>query len=287
MKQFFRSSLRAWLCLMLLGLSACAMPSSQPEIKSDADMWRAYEASLIAKGKLKTARIPLEAPYSNTDLIRTFREIMFFDEFIRENASYRAGRAERRLEKRSGPVRYSIWGSGVTAKDRRDLKEVVKRIRRATSLYMFEADKSSDIEVLILNQAERLSLARKTRLAGAEAMAVDLENNLEGLVCAAYCFESEDDPELVDYTIIIPNELSGILRKSCIEEEFGQAFGPSADFDGARPSVFNDDEEFALLTEHDEWLFRILYDPRLKDGMDLETAMPIVRQIVAELRPGG
>ena len=285
MIQSFRSFVRVWVSLTLFALTACAMPSQQPEIKSDADMWRAYEASLIAKGKLKTERIPPEAPYSNADLIRTFREIMFFDEFIRENESYRAGRAERRLEKRTGPVRYSIWGSGVTAQDRRDLTEVVKRIRRATSLDLKEADQSSDIEVLILNKTERLSLARKTRLAGAVAMAVDLENNLEGLVCAAYYFESEDNPELVDYTIIIPDELSGILRKSCIEEEFGQAFGPSADFDGARPSVFNDDEEFALLTEHDEWLFRILYDPRLKDGMDLETAMPIVRQIVAEIRP--
>ena len=164
---------------------------------------------------------------------------------------------------------------------------VVENFTRIWAPTLVQSENSSDIEILILNKEERLSLARKTRQAGAIAMAVDLENNLEGLVCAAYYFESEDNPELTDYTIIIPDELSGILRKSCIEEEFGQAFGPSADFDGARPSVFNDDEEFALLTEHDEWLFRILYDPRLKDGMDLETAMPIVRQIVSELRPNG
>ncbi|MEL7154189.1 MAG: hypothetical protein AAFN51_10465, partial [Pseudomonadota bacterium] len=148
-------------------------------------MWRAYEASLIAKGKLKTARIPREAPYSNEDLIETFREIMFFDEFIRENSRYRPGRAERRLEKRMDPVRYSIWGSGVTPRDRADLSEVVGRIRRATGLTLVQSENSSDIEILILNKEERLSLARKTRQAGAIAMAVDLENNLEGLVCAA------------------------------------------------------------------------------------------------------
>ena len=280
----FKSSVIAC-CISLLALSACGMPAKQAQIKTDADMWRAYEASLIAKGKLKTERIPIEAPFSNADLVNTFREIMFFDEFVREETGYRAARVERRLEKRTGPVRYSIWGSGVTQKDRDDLQDVVRRIARSTGLEMVQTGKSSDIEVMILNRNERLSLARKTRQAGAVAMAIDLENNLEGLVCAAYYFESEGNPELVDYTIIIPNELSGILRKSCIEEEFGQAFGPSADFDGARPSVFNDDEEFAFLTDHDEWLFRILYDPRLSDGMDLETAMPIVRQIVSEIRP--
>lgn len=282
----FRSLQRAIASIALLAVSACASVPI-PQQLSDAEVWRRYEASLIAKGKLKTDRAPLEAPYSNDDLTRAFREIMFFDEFIRDDTGYRSGRAERLLEKRVGPVRYSIWGAGVTATDRSDLAVIASTIGRATGLELIEDSTESDIEVLILNRSERLSLAMKVRLAGAEAMAYDLENDLEGLVCAAYFFTSEEAPEIVDYTIIIPDELSGILRKSCIEEEFGQAFGPSADYAGARPSVFNDDEEFALFTEHDAWLFRILYDPRLKDGMDQKTAMPIVRQIVAELRPNG
>ena len=277
--------LRLGALAILAGLAACS-PTANARL-TDADVWRAYEKSLISKGKLKTERAPIDTPYSNESLIRAFREIMFFDEFIRDEDSYRAGRAERLLEKRSGPVRYSLWGQGVTERDKADLTDIATRVQRATGLTLVESARSSDIEVLILNREERLSLAMKVRLAGALAMANDLENDLEGLVCAAYYFESEDAPELVDYTIIIPDELSGILRKSCIEEEFGQAFGPSADYDGARPSIFNDDEEYAFFTEHDAWLFRILYDPRLKDGMDLETAMPIVRRIVAELRPEG
>ena len=36
----------------------------------------------------------------------------------------------------------------------------------------------------------------------------------------------------------------------------------------ARPSLFNDDLEFALLTEHDAILLRMLYDPRLRPGHD-------------------
>ena len=36
----------------------------------------------------------------------------------------------------------------------------------------------------------------------------------------------------------------------------------------ARPSLFNDDLEFALLTEHDAVLLRMLYDPRLRPGHD-------------------
>ncbi len=57
------------------------------------------------------------------------------------------------------------------------------------------------------------------------------------------------------------------------------------DDENVRPSIFNDDQEFALLTRHDELLLRILYDRRLAPGMSPETAMPIVDQIVAELMP--
>jgi hypothetical protein len=66
-----------------------------------------------------------------------------------------------------------------------------------------------------------------------------------------------------------------------------QGMGLSNDSPEARPSVFNDDEEFALLTPHDEALLRILYDPRLRPGMTAEEAMPIVRAIAEEIVGGG
>ena len=66
-----------------------------------------------------------------------------------------------------------------------------------------------------------------------------------------------------------------------------QALGLLNDGDDIRPSVFNDDEEFALLTRHDELLLRILYDVRLRPGMRPAEASPIVDRIITELRPEG
>ncbi|MEK9643816.1 MAG: DUF2927 domain-containing protein, partial [Paracoccaceae bacterium] len=42
---------------------------------------------------------------------------------------------------------------------------------------------------------------------------------------------------------------------------------------------------FALLTEYDEILLNILYDPRLRSGMSLNTAAPVLRQIINERYP--
>jgi Protein of unknown function (DUF2927) len=55
---------------------------------------------------------------------------------------------------------------------------------------------------------------------------------------------------------------------------------------GARSSIFNDDEEFALLTDHDELLLRILYSPDLRPGMTPEEARPIVFSLARRLLGG-
>ena len=76
-----------------------------------------------------------------------------------------------------------------------------------------------------------------------------------------------------------------LLRLSCIHEEVAQGLGLSNDSPQARPSIFNDDEEFALLTSHDELLLKMLFDPRLEPGMSVAAANPIITQIAADLLP--
>ena len=70
--------------------------------------------------------------------------------------------------------------------------------------------------------------------------------------------------------------------RSCLHEEVAQGLGLPNDSPRARPSIFNDDEEFALLTRHDELLLSILYDDRLRPGMEATEAEPINRTIADE-----
>ncbi|MFO1174145.1 MAG: DUF2927 domain-containing protein [Paracoccaceae bacterium] len=73
------------------------------------------------------------------------------------------------------------------------------------------------------------------------------------------------------------------MRRSCFHEELAQALGLVNDSPAARPSIFNDNQEFAYLTRQDELMLRLLYDRRLRPGMTLDEARPIVGQIAAEL----
>ena len=81
---------------------------------------------------------------------------------------------------------------------------------------------------------------------------------------------------------VIRSELPSEWRRSCLDEEVTQMFGPAYDHDSVRPSMFNDDEEFLFLTDHDEAMLRLIYDPRLRAGMTEAETGPIVAQILAE-----
>ena len=102
--------------------------------------------------------------------------------------------------------------------------------------------------------------------------------------CLVLAGGPQQDP--LSYTqgvALIRAEHPDLVRQSCVHEEVAQGLGLRNDSPRARPSIFNDDDEFALLTSHDEKLLTMLYDRRLQPGMSAEQARPIARVIANEL----
>ena len=115
----------------------------------------------------------------------------------------------------------------------------------------------------------------------------DAPSPCAGQVSVADGSEGTREGEILFAVVLLRPEVPPDLLTSCVEEELAQAMGLFNDELDVRPTIFNDDQEFALLTEHDAQLLRILYDPRLEIGMTPRHAMPIVRRIAKELRPDG
>ncbi|MFK7943297.1 MAG: DUF2927 domain-containing protein [Paracoccaceae bacterium] len=267
-----------WASALLLSLAACAPDQSA--------VWQAYQSDLLRYGYLRLDRAPRDIRYTNQDIAAAFQRIMFFDEYVLEDGSYKPGLTARELEKRTEPVTYALAGASVTDADKRHLEEIATRLQRVTGLQIKKVDQDASIHLFIAGSQERKVFAEILARRRADSPLIrELRNDLGGNVCIAVPFRPKDGAGDAHYLIFIPAEVKGRLRRACIEEEFAQAFGPAADFDGARPSIFNDDQEFALFTEHDAWMFRVLYDARMQPGMVEAQAMPIVRRILAEIRP--
>ena len=94
---------------------------------------------------------------------------------------------------------------------------------------------------------------------------------------------SEPNSAISSALVIIRSELPTIMRRACIHEEIAQSLGLTNDSHFARPSIFNDDDEFATLTEFDEILLQILYDKRLSSGISRQEASQFVRQIANDV----
>jgi hypothetical protein len=94
---------------------------------------------------------------------------------------------------------------------------------------------------------------------------------------------SEPNSAISSALVIIRSELPEIMRRACFHEEIAQSLGLTNDSHFARPSIFNDDDEFATLTKFDEILLRILYDHRLQPGISQKEAAQLVKQIATEI----
>lgn len=275
---------RAVLAAALMGMVTLAGCDAMSQ---SIEYWRKYQAMLTEQGKLRADRAPADAPYSNQDLVRHFQAIMLHREHAKSGGDFVKNAAPRRLKKLDAEVRIDLRGETINGEDVANIRDAMGRLSRVTGVRLVESHEDPTIRLMILTREERLAFARHAeRSPRWKFIAQNVANDLGKAVCGTYYSRDRAQPGRIDYIIVIPAEVRGILRRSCIEEELGQAFGPGADFDRARPSIFNDDAEFALMTNHDEDLLRILYDPRLKAGMTAEEAMPVVHRIVQELRPG-
>lgn len=237
------------------------------------------------RGLMREVRAPTDAKYSNESLAKNFSVIMFHGEV--HNSWTRKGSAgpERTLLRQTGPVDYLVSGTATDA-DRTYISNYMDRMRGLTGLKIRETQFTDRLQIHFLDNKARIALGEKLLKVPRWKFAGEhLIDGMRGIVCGAYNNRLKGERHKT-VLVVIRDEVEDVLRRACIEEELGQAFGAGADHPAARPSIFNDDQEFALLTEHDEMMFRVLYDPRLTNGMTKDEAMPIARKIIAELRPG-
>ncbi len=251
-----------------------------------ADRYRALEAYYEDRGLMRTDSHPADAPFTKADLVRNFELIAFHKEFS-DAAALTAEMTPTRLVKWEAPITYQLIGDAATPQDRKAYAELTARLSRLTGVEFREVqDSEAGITIMIASAELRDAFVRMARERIGGMMLIEEWSRNDIYPCVGQVSWTGDGAHRVQRAIIaVKGETEGLLRESCIQEEFVQTLGLLNDDPSVRPSIFNDDQEFALLTEHDEYLLRILYDPRLRFGMTAEEGMPLVRRIVDEIGP--
>jgi hypothetical protein len=267
--------------VMIPALALVAGCSGRPS----AEDYDAYAAALREDGYLRTETKAADAYYDRADLVRNFERIALHHEVEMSELGSEDNWSENPLARWVGPLNYSLSGYAVTEEDRTETARLMKRIAGLTGLEIIETDKDTNFWITITTPGERGDFSEL--LASSDsgmADTFDMWRFSDKIICYGTYWESAEESHGIDAAlVVIGSETRGLMRESCLHEEIVQVLGLANDHPKVRPSIFNDDEEFALLTEHDENLLRILFDPRLEPGMTAEEAIPIVRQIAAEI----
>lgn len=268
-----------------------------PKRSAESERLKAYytqvQVGLLRNELLRTDNGGADAPFGARQLAANFETIALHDEYVSEGGQYVARSSPSSLHRWSEPVRLSMtFGNSIPASQRQEdtatLNALTKTLAAATGhpISVTPTAARANFHVLVLNEDERKTAG--SRLAAlmpgvSQAAMRYVETMPESVYCFVLATDPRDDGVYRSAIAVIRAENPGLMRKACFHEEIAQGLGLPNDSPRARPSIFNDDEEFALLTHHDKLLLRILYDPRLTPGMTSETARPTIAQIAREL----
>jgi len=275
--------------------AAPALPAAPSAASREVETFYArVEANLRAQGLLRTDGGGRDAPFDADSLAANFERIALFEEYANVGGRIISRQTASRLHRWEQPVVVQLeFGERVPAakvnRDRVSVMAFSARLSRVTGHPVRVARSGGNFHVFIVNEDDRKLLGPRLMsiIPGIGQGALDTVIDMpRSTYCLVFAWDPDDDGAYEKAVAVIRSEHPDVLRLSCLHEEMAQGMGLSNDSPVARPSVFNDDEEFALLTPHDEALLRILYDPRLSAGMSAAEAMPVVREIAAELAGG-
>ena len=278
---------------------AAPVPDLPPEpsqaSKDLAVYYGRLQNDLLTQGLLRGDGGGPDTPFTDTQLARNFVRIALFSEYRDDSDFQRPQTTLSSLRRWSEPIRMTVeFGDSVPGDqrdvDRASVSTYAARLSRVTGVPIRLTDTNPNFHVLFLGEDDRRAYGDTLRAlipTISDATVRTFVNLPRDQLCVVIGTFEAGKSSYSKAVAMIRAEHPSLMRSACIHEELAQGMGLANDSPGARPSIFNDDEEFALLTTHDELLLQMLYDPRLQTGMAPAVAAPIARQIARDYLAAG
>jgi len=250
------------------------------------------EERKISLGLLRQDGGGTDTPFDVDDIVEAFEQLAFYNEYDIDKNKLLPNNNAVSLAKWKSNTNISVrFGNSVNKKqkdnDLLEINELIGILSQVTNHNIKISQQNINMYVVIANQKEIKDLIAEIGLLQPEfdpqriPIITQLPRDIHCMAMTSMNVQANSG--ISSSLVIIRNELPHIMRKACIHEEIAQSLGLTNDSHLARPSVFNDDDEFATLTKFDEILLQILYDHRLNSGISKREASELVRQIANEI----
>ena len=304
-KQRWKRSLKGTGAALILSLSGCAELANIKRGAEDANkpafaaetsrqLRQRYDhlaTGLIAQGLLRTdagSNSPRATPKALTEL---FNSLAFYDEYEPSSGFQLAQATPTALSKWRRPVKINLHlGPSLSpearVKDTQFLSDYATQLSDITRHPIELTTELGNFHVVVVDEVHRMNMVQNLRKKD-----VLVPPNIQQVIqrmpadihCMVLTFSARHSPHIHEQALaVIRAEHPPMLKKACFHEEIAQGLGLHNDNPAAHPSIFNDDDEFAFLTNQDALLLRVLYDPRLPAGIELQEAQPLLKQLIIE-----
>ena len=250
------------------------------------------EERKLSLGLLRQDGGGTDTPFDAEDIVEAFEQLAFYNEYKIGENQLLPNTDMVNLGKWNSNINISMrFGNSVAAKQKdKDLLEIhnlLSILSEATKHKIKISNKNINMYIVVGNQKEVAELTSKigAKLPEFDPKRIPIITKLpKDIHCLAMTSMSAGpNSEIKSALIIIRSELPKLMRTACFHEEIAQSLGLTNDSHLARPSIFNDDDEFATLTKLDKILLQILYDNRLYSGISRQNSSQLVRQIAKDI----
>ena len=280
-KQRWKRSLKGTGAALILSLSGCAELANIKRGAEDANkpafaaetsrqLRQRYDhlaTGLIAQGLLRTdagSNSPRATPKALTEL---FNSLAFYDEYDPSSGFQPAQATSTALSKWQRPVKINLhFGPSLSpetrVKDTQFLSDYATQLSDITRHPIELTTELGNFHVVVVNEVHRMNMVQNLRKKD-----VLVPPNIQQVIqrmpadihCMVLTFSARHSPHIHEQALaVIRAEHPPMLKKACFHEEIAQGLGLHNDNPTAHLSIFNDDDEFAFLTNQDALVLRVL-----------------------------
>lgn len=193
--------------------------------------------------------------------------------------NWRVSRAAReRVSKFTGPVRVHISDLASTNRsgEVRRFINVINRRVRGLSISVTSQPKSANFFVFLVDRQNYRSAIRE--------VLPDVQTGfLERSACSGIAFLRNNSAIEQSMAFVVANEGATFFRH-CMIEEILQGLGPSNDHRSLQYSIFNDRNSISSFTRFDTYILNMLYDQRVRPGMDRRAVRDVLPRVLQDTR---
>ena len=210
--------------------------------------------------------------FTDSEIVEGFMKTAFGAEY------HLAGRVDR-IRKYEVPVRvYADGRADRKAQIGKIVADIAARVRHL-NIAVVDDDDDANVQVKLVRDRD---LYRTIATFYGSERAKEIKNSLDPQCLSG--FRKNDKFEIEHSDVILTIDNGDFVFLDCAYEELLQSLGPINDTETVPWTMFNDNVSTGFFDVYDQYLLNMLYDPRIKAGMNVQEVKAVLPAVLADVR---